>query len=249
MGKIYTITLAGLLLPALLFSQGVRPKSVVVAPTVPTLSNKYASEISTTDFNGRPFRVYEPDAEGSPFFNDELQYAQLILSKGTVYEKVLVRLDLLNQELQLKTTQGNMIVAEDGLVRVVNLFDSVTGAIQFRFISGCPPIDKQSGNHFYRLLSDGKIKLLLYTQRELVQEKNEMSGEIRKLYKERTEYYTLLDGKISRLKRDKETILALMSDHQEEVNAWLKSKKMNYRNNEMLASLFDYYNSLVPKSF
>ncbi len=235
-------------LPAFINAQGVRPKNVAL-PGVPTLSNKYANEISTTDFNGRPFRVYEPDAEGSPFFRDELLHAQLVLSKGTVYEQVYVRIDLLNQELQLMTSQGKLIVAENGLVHQVNIIDSVTGVVQYRFISGCPPIDKQDGSHFYKLLSDGKLKLLFYDRRELVQEKNEMSGEIRKVYKARTDYYILQEGVIRKLKRDKESILALMDDHKEEVSKWLKDRKMNYRNNDMLAALFDYYNSLSPKSF
>ena len=48
-----------------------------------------------------------------------------------------------------------------------------------------------------------------------------------------------------KLKRDKDYILSLMSDKQAEVEAWLKTKKMNYKSNGMLAGMFDYYNSLV----
>jgi hypothetical protein len=238
------LTSTGCLLSILGNAQGVRPKSFDTPP-VPALANKYTNEVNTTDFNGRPFRTYDPDAEGSPFFSDNLLYANLTLSKGTIYERVKVRLDLLNQELQLTATGGKLIVAENGLVHKIELVDSMTGVVQSRFISGCPSIDKQTSSHYYQVLSDGHLQLLFYTKRELVQEKNEMSGEIRKLYKEYTEYYTLRDGKINKLKREKDAVLSLMEDRKEEINTWLKSRKMNFRNNSMLAGLFDYYNSLT----
>jgi hypothetical protein len=249
MGKIQFrhIVYLALLLPVSAGAQGVRPKSVDV-PQSPALANKYANEIKTTDFNGRPFRTYDPEAEGSPFFNENLLYANLVLSKGTLYERVKVRLDFLNEEIQLVASDGKLIVAENGLVHKVDILDSVTGVVQYRFISGCPPVDRQSGNQFYQVLADGKLQLLLYTRKELVQEKNEMSGEIRKTYKEYADLYTLREGKISKLKKDKETILSLMDDRKDEINAWLKTKKINFRNNSSLSELFTFYNSLT-KSF
>lgn len=49
----------------------------------------------------------------------------------------------------------------------------------------------------------------------------------------------------SKLKLGKDYMISLMSEKQAQMKAWLKSKKMNYKSNGMLAGLFDYYNSLV----
>lgn len=223
---------------------GTRPKDFAT-PVTPALANKYANDIKTTDFNGRPYQALYPDAEGTPFFTDDLSYADLLLNKGAIYQHVRVRLDLMNHELHLINGGGNEIVAQSGLVLKVDMMDSVTGLLHYRFITGCPPVDQQDAYQFYQVLSDGRLQLLLYTKKEFVEEKNSMSGEIRHLFKERSDMYTLRDGVIVKLKRDKDYILSLMSDKQAEVEAWLKTRKMNYKSNGMLSGLFDYYNSLV----
>jgi hypothetical protein len=223
---------------------GTRPKDFST-PVSPALANKYAMDVKTTDFNGRPYQTVYPDAEGSPFFADDFNYANLLLNKGATYQRVKVRLDMVSHELHLINGAGNEIVSENGLVRKVEMIDSVTGLIHYIFITGCPAIDQQSGNEFYQVLSDGRLQLLLYTKKEFVEEKNSMSGEIRHFFKERSELYTLRDGVITKLKRDKDAVMAQMADKQAEVEAWLKARKMSYKSNGMLASLFDYYNSLL----
>jgi hypothetical protein len=244
--KSVLILLVGcILLQQVIIAQtGTRPKDLST-PVTPALSNKYALDVKTTDFNGRPYQALYPDAEGTPYFSEDLSYANLLLNKGATYQHVRVRLDLVNHELHIINGAGNEIVSENGLVRKVEMTDSVTGLVHYRFITGCPPVDQQDANQFYQVLSDGRLQLLLYTKKEFVEEKNSMSGEIRHLFKERSEVYTLRDGMIVKLKRDKDYVLSLMTDKQAEVEAWLKTKKMNYKSNGMLAGLFDYYNSLV----
>lgn len=226
-------------------AQGVRPKIDPSLPTAPALMNKHASEIKTTDFNGRPYQAMAPDAEGSPFFQDYFTPAVLVLNKGTVYENVSVRLDLLTQELHIVNSNGQEIIAEDGLVKQVDLLDSVSGRLTARFITGCPPIDRQNGSSFYQLLSPGRLHLLLFIKKDLEEEKDLMSGSLRQEFKERSEFYTLRDETMLRLRRDKETVLALMNDRRSDIEAWLKAHKMNWKNTKMLTELFDYYNSLL----
>lgn len=235
-----------LIFPVFAHSQGIPlPQVRTPLPVAPTLRKNFDTFVTATDFNGRPYKTTYPEAEGSPFFLDDFTYANLLLNKGATYERVKVRLDLVSHELHLINGAGNEIVSENGLVRKVEMIDSVTGLVHYRFITGCPAIDQQGGNEFYQVLSDGRLQLLLYTKKEFVEEKNTMSGEIRYQFKERSELYTLRDGLITKLKRDKDAVLALMTDKQAEVEAWLKARKMNYKSNGLLADLFDYYNSLL----
>ena len=86
--------------------------------------------------------------------------------------------------------------------------------------------------------------------KEIVVEKNIQSGEIRKIFVMRDEYYTISKGEMKKLKKNKEYFEELMKDQQQKVSEYGKEKKVNFKNISSLINLFDYYNSLPdPKPF
>ena len=206
---------------------------------------KFDQYVTTTDINGRPFKNVNEDVEGSPYFIKDPRYASITSSKGAVYENIKVKIDLNKQEAHLFSEDQKELVAEDGMIREIVLADSVEGGwVYYRFQTGFPSVDKNNGNYFYQVLSDGNIQLLKSSKKEIVETRDVMSGEVRKEFVEYDEYYISRDGEIKKLKKDKDFVLGSMKDQQEKMEEYLKDKKMNYKNMDMLMKLYDFYNSL-----
>lgn len=135
------------------------------------------------------------------------------------------------------------------MITEIILVDSANGKLAFyKFQAGFPIIDKNTAYNFYQVLSDGSIQLLKFIKKEIEETKDVMSGEIRKEFVQREEYYVYHNGIINKLKKEKDFVLALMKDEQQKISEYLKEKKMNYKNIGMLTNLFDYYNSLFKPS-
>jgi hypothetical protein len=223
-----------------------RPIRPVVLPLY--RQKRFEETINITDINGRPFQNVNEDVEGSPYFIDDFMYANITSSKGTVYENLKTKIDLYSNEVHLIGADHKQIIAQDGLIKDILLIDSSTGtAYQFR--TGFPSIDKNTENSIYRVLSDGAVQLLKFSKKEISEAKDVMSGEVKKEFVQRDDYYVFQNGEIKKLKKDKDFILALMQDEKDKIDGYLKDKKMNFKNIEAIILLFTYYNSLLPRGF
>ena len=206
----------------------------------------YDARLTITDYNGRPFVNKYNDVEGSPFFIDYYCLASLKLNKGTVYENIPVKLDLCTHEVLVIDKNNKEIVPENGLVTDISLTDTASGVLKtYNFRAGYPSMDKKESFNFYQVLSDGRVQLLKFTSKEIAELKNIQSGEIRKEFVTRDEYYIFSGGKTQKLKKDREFIQELMTDKKEKINDYLKNNKVNFKNIDNLISLIGYYNSLT----
>ena len=71
-----------------------------------------------------------------------------------------------------------------------------------------------------------------------------MSGEVSKEFIQRDEYYVFQNGEIQKLKKEKDFILSLMNDKQQKISEYMNDKKFSFKKQDLLVSLFNYYNSL-----
>ena len=117
------------------------------------------------------------------------------------------------------------------------------GPAHCTFITGCPPIDRQNGSSFYQVLVSGRLQLLCLSKRP--GRKISCQAPCVRNLRSAASSIPLRDETILRLKRDKETVLALMNDRRSDIEAWLKAHKNELENTKMLTELFDYYNSLL----
>ena len=227
---------------------------IILRPVIKPVSfqKKFDESITLVDKNGQPFKreADNDDIQGSPYFIDGFRYANITLSQGVFYENIKVKIDLCHQEAHVITDDQKEMIVKDGLISEIVLVDSANGKLGFyKFQTGFPAIDKNSGYNFYEVLSDGDIKLLKFIKKEIVETKDIMSGEVKKDFVQYEEYYTFHDSVISKLKKDKDFILDLMKDEEQKMTEYLKGKKMNYKNVGILTDLFDYYNSVKPRPF
>ena len=211
------------------------------------LGGKWSSQIYISDVNGRPFQNKYDDISGTPYFNEQYKFANIKLAKGQgrIFVHVKTRIDIAAQETYFISTNGVEAVIEAGTVKEIFFADATADAIfQYKFQTGFPPIDMKTGNHFYQIICEGNCSLLKSVTKKITERKSELSGEVLKEFEIYENYYLFSKGEIKRLKRDKDFILAELSDKAEQVNRFIQSNKINLKNNEQLVKLINYYNSL-----
>src|SRR5450432_2792150 len=178
----------------------------------PVVLNDYEHKALFTDINGKAFINPDVDVTGSPFFFVAWKYGTLKLNSKTISDKIPLRLDLKNHEIHFLQSGELEMTAPAGSIKEIVLYDS--SAIQpeiYTFRCGLPAIDNQNETSFYQFLSDGKIKLVKSFRRIIHEEKDQLSGEVKKEYRTYENYY-LYNGtsSIQKLKKDKVFMLNIM---------------------------------------
>ncbi len=209
------------------------------------INGKWANQIFITDVNGRPFENKYADVSGTPFFNAEYKYANIKLKQGRTFVNVKAKIDMVSQEIYFISSNGIEGYIEAGMVKEITYSDTTTeGILFYKFQTGFPPIDMKNGNTFYQILSEGRCFFIKSITKKVSERKNELSGEVAKDFETYENYYLFVKGEMKRLKKDKEFILAELSDKQAQVNQFVLSNKTNFKNNDQLIKLLNYYNAL-----
>lgn len=210
--------------------------------------NAFTDHLTITNNEGGPFKNIYEDVEGSPFFPEKYCPAILVLSKGRVYKNIKTKLNLHTHEVIVVDSSQKEIIAEDGLITDIILQDTVANNYkEYVFRCGYPSSEKNNSFTYYQVLADGQLQLLKLTRKEVVEEKNIQSGEMRKTFKTYEEYYLFSGSKMVKLKKEKDFITGFMTDKQSEIDDYLKNNKVSFKNLADLRNIIGYYNSLFPE--
>ena len=205
----------------------------------------FSGQIIISDFYGRPFDKYSPDIEGSPFLEDRFYKATLLLHNGRVIDSLGVRIDLYKQEIDIKMPNDIEAVAGPGMIKEILLQDSAQPQkLLYKFRSGFPAVDNQNENNYYQVLADGKITLVKSIRKKIAEQKNDISGEIVKVFETYEDYYLVVNKVMIKAKRNTSFFEAQMTDKKEPVKKYIKDHNINCRYMDKAAELVAFYNSL-----
>jgi len=98
------------------------------------------------------------ETNGSPFFDSEFLSANIELVTGQRYENLLVKINLLSNEVIYKTAEGKELAVSPA-IKLVEL--NKNGNILF-FEYGFPTFEKQNQKTIYQVLAKGEVSLLKY---------------------------------------------------------------------------------------
>jgi hypothetical protein len=93
-------------------------------------------------------------------------------------------------------------------------------------------------------LPDGKVQLLKRFTKLLFESQPIGSASKLQQFIDKTKYYLIINGKALQVKNDKKALLAALGDKQAQLEDYIKSNKINLKNDAQLGKLIDYYNSL-----
>ncbi len=91
---------------------------------------------------------------------------------------------------------------------------------------------------------NGKISLLKSINKNIEERLNELSGEKSKEFAQRENLYVLNEGSLKRVKKDSDFFINTMANQKEAINQYIRSNKLNFKNEEQLKKLVEFYNSL-----
>lgn len=195
------------------------------------------------DAAGRPIisGVYS-DVSGSPYLYTDFVKGTIQLADGRSYTNVFLNLDLISQEvLFLKQDNEKMAFKED--VRGV-VFEPATGRALFK--RNFPSSNSSTNKDFFLVLADGKMTLLKKIWKVIWQEKEFNSATLKKNILDKSAYF-IFDAEKNTMvqtKINKKTLSTIFVLHQEAMDKYIKTEKIDPGKDEDLVKLFTYYNSL-----
>ena len=208
-------------------------------------TGKWGSQIFLSDVNGRAFENKYADVNGSAYLFPNFKYAAITLTDGRKYSNVKARLNLLEHEVNFIASNGEEGYIGKGMVSAITIVDTnKQGAINYTFQSGYPKIDNQTIINFYQVLAAGKCSLLKSINKNIEDRSSEMSGEKSKEFIVRENLYVFIKGEMKRVKKDKDFFTSLFADQLLAINQYISANKLNYKSEEGLLKLVNFYNTL-----
>ncbi len=206
---------------------------------------KWDNQIFIKDVNGRPVAAKYIDVEGTPYFIKDFKFGTIELKNGRKFIDVPLKLDLVMHEITFLSPNKEEGIIGSDFVKGLTLIDtSEIGIKHYLFRAGLPAIDSHKANEFCMIIADGKIALVKSMVKKIDTRKNELSGEIVKDFALSEDYFIFQNGEIARFKRDKESVLQVLYKKRDKVETFIKENKGSFKNEDYLASIFNFYNSL-----
>lgn len=208
-------------------------------------TGKFGSQIFLSDVYGRAFENKYTDINGTAYFMPEYKFATIVLSDGRKFDHVKAKLNLLEHEVVFIASNGAEGYIGKGMVHFIYFYDTTSACIKtFLFASGFPKIDNQSNINFYQVLNIGTANLLKYINKNMEERGNELSGEKYKEFITRENLYFVDKELILRVKKDKAFFAQLFKGNADVFNQFILEHKINFKTEEQLIQLVDFYNSL-----
>jgi len=208
-------------------------------------TGKWGQQIFLSDVNGQAFINKYEGVTGSVYDQSEYRLAKITLKDGRVYNDVKTRINLLEQEVNFVASNGQEGFLGKGMASEIIFIDNKEATQDIKvFQCGFPPIDNQNRISFYQILLNGKTSLLKSVYKTIQERNNDLSGERFKEFATYENLYILKNGVMSRIKKDKSSLIELLQDKNEAVKKYIDDQKLNLKNETHLIALVKFYNTL-----
>lgn len=194
---------------------------------------KPAYEIPYTDIGGSPY-LQDGWIDGSVVTDDGKQ-----ASAKLKFDSYLNR--LLFQGKNAETLEFTDKLKAFGL-NISN--KEISDVSPLVFVNNLPAVDKQTTDSWYQLIADGKVKLLKYYGKKIMESQGVNFSPKTKSFVAFHTYYVLRNGAMARVGDNKKAIAKALNNHGPEIEAWLKSNSINFKSDADLQKFFGWYNSL-----
>ncbi|MFC4231171.1 hypothetical protein ACFOW1_04675 [Parasediminibacterium paludis] len=186
------------------------------------------------------------DVEGTPFWNEKWYPAVLVLKGGNSVKLQNVKLNIYTSDVLYIDNKGTELEAIAGIVQKVIFFSEKDTSKVFAKFEAFPDTKIKNGYAFYRVLADGKYKLL-ELQRALIRTVplNELEAK-----KTASSFYTTsnyaiaVDNIVSPLRALNSANITAMVNPDKEAEQWIKDNKLNLRKETDAVTFFQYLNLL-----
>lgn len=191
---------------------------------------------------------YRDILDGSPYFKDQWMQGLALFREGKAFARVLIRLNILENEVDYKNSKGQEMVATAPL-KQITLVDSITGE-EFTFVPGSTWKGeyKELDNAWLQVLANDKVSLLRLIHKK-IQVTNPSYGTTiteRSIVTDES-YYVQMKGHLIRIKKW-DDLVRLFKDQKDVLSQYIRSNKLKGRSMEEYRQLVHYYNSIPATS-
>jgi hypothetical protein len=196
---------------------------------------------------GNPFVMtkFSRVVSGSPFFDDKLMKGAIILSGGKEYKNILVRVNLLETQVNYYDNKQKIEMVASTPVREVVLWDTINNK-DYRFVNAeyiQVQTEKKPEKDFYELLQAGKVELYKQHKKLMAESRPYGSATFEQTIETKQMFYILYNGSWTRIKTMK-GLTDMLSDKRPEISKFISTYQLSGDNQQNYEAIVAYYNSL-----
>lgn len=186
---------------------------------------------------------YVKVVEGSPYFSDDWMKGKLVLSGGSMYDSLRLRLDLLANELQYISREGQEMIATTPVL-AITLNDSSSGE-QYHFVnSQLFVMPKTMGPGWYQLLVNGKVSLYKKLSKDIVETKPYGSATVEQTIRTSGQYFIVTNNLVTRVKKLKD-LPDLLKERKDDLAKFISINNLGGKSDADFTSVITLYNKLL----
>ena len=199
------------------------------------------------DANGRPLywgSTYRQ--EGSPYFHNEYNWAEIVSSNGTFYKDVRIKYNVVEHKVQYIGDDGVEMLANSGIrsIRFPLLVSEDGSRVNVKLVSNTGILN-EGEPIIYELLDSGKISLLKKISITYRDDKKYGEAVITRHYdRKETEFVKLANGEYKKLEKTRSFILEITADKLKEIDTYINANNIKCKSTKDFQLIISYYNSL-----
>lgn len=207
------------------------------AYSLPTKANSFYMSDGQPYINVKFARV----VQGSPFFLENWNKGYVSTFEGKKLRDIVLRLNLVDQQLHYMK-DGVEYVTDQRLHEI--LIDDAQSGKLYVFRSGFPAVQHATSKTFYQALAEGEVILLKHIRKIISESTPFGSATTQQTIKNAEAYYIWKKGAMIKVRKDKEFILSVLTDKKEKLQAFIEHAKINFKSEDDLVRVVNYYNSI-----
>ena len=195
--------------------------------------------------NGSPVSLakYVKVVEGSPFFSDDWMKGRVVLSLGKEYDNLLLKLDLLANELYYKDPSGHEMVATSTLQQVILVDTTKNLFYTFVYSDAIPVNGTRTDKGWYQVVANGKATLYKQFAKTINEIKPYGSATVEQSIYTTSNFFVLYNDRFTRIKKLKD-LSDILADKKTLLQQYITAGKLNGKKDEDYIGAVTYYNDL-----
>ena len=178
---------------------------------------------------------------GSPYLNEEFVKGELYYNHQYVYQDIQLRYNIYNDAIEYLNKRNGVAYSLDANDKI----DMAIIGID-TFVVDSIRCGKKLRKCYFKMLTDGKIRLLVKMRVVLIPRKNEQlytAATLAKFARNADTYYVRVGRKAPRKTKNIKSLIALINNRKNALTVYYKKGKLRNKPEDM-ARLIDYYESL-----
>ncbi|WP_199141200.1 hypothetical protein [Pedobacter sp. ASV12] len=202
-----------------------------------------AQQVNLTDLKGEVLRAMAyTEVTGSPYYMDAWTKGIIRFKDGRIVNGADLKYDQVQDQLLFLNSKGEALELTEPVLEFKLGFKGIDNANDKLFRLGFKPTGKNTEKSFYEILSDGNVKFIKKTFKTILENKEFNSATTTKKIVDRDVYYVVKSDNLPvQVSKNEKSILAAIGDKNAELTAYIKTNKLNLKEDSDILKLFEYY--------